>query len=233
MIRRQRKNPQPRQPPTAKAAELDDTPLVKPATVEEARRVLDLTAFPLPEGADTGGQRAIAHVRYQLSGTDVKSAFDFVRKEFTERGWKEAGESHSSADSASATFSGQGFHASVFAGKDSSKPGSLYVTITNEGNLNLKKLPVPPDAKVQPSSSPASLSYLTDKSPEETMAAVEKLLVDQGWTPYGQEVGMKKYKHSAIELMVSVGRGPGDKTMLSFHQTQMSAELPAPRSRST
>ena len=221
------KKPSAAESPTAKTAEVDDTPR-KPATVDEARRALDLTTFPLPEGAETGGQRAIAHVRYRLSGGDVKSAYDFVRQKLTERGWKEAGESFSTAEFAQGNFAGHGFHASVYAGKDSSKPGSLHVTITNQGNLNLKELPVPSGAKVQPSSSPSSISYLTDKSSEETAAAVEKLLVEQGWTPYGQDVGMKKYKQNAIELMASIAPGPGGQTVLSFHQNQMSADLPAP-----
>jgi hypothetical protein len=205
----------------------DEGPPPKPATVEEARRVLDLTTFPLPEGAETGGERAMAHVRYNVTGSDVKAAYGFVRKQFTERAWKETGEKHASADSEYSEFERQGFHASAFAGKDSSKPGSLYITITNQGNLNLVRLPVPPDAKVQPLISPTRISYVTDKSPEVTAAAVEKLLLEQGWIPYGHNVGMKKYKQNAIELKVVVHEVRG-RTSLSFHPSQMSADLPPP-----
>jgi hypothetical protein len=223
------KKPAEAKPTNVQRAELDDTPR-KPATVEEAQGVLDLTTFPLPEGAETGGERAIAHVAYRIAGVDSKSAFNFVRGEFTRRGWKEIGETSTTENGASGTFGGQGFVARVSAYPDSTVKDSkaVKVSITNQGNLNLAKLPVPPGAKHR-SSGATSVQYTTELSPDEATKAVHKLLTEQGWTPYGDNIGAKHYKQNAILLMAPIGKWPNDnKTMISYLASLMSADLPAP-----
>ncbi|MEX2140190.1 MAG: hypothetical protein WD894_13070 [Pirellulales bacterium] len=220
---------------------MDETPR-KPATVEEARRALDLTTFPLPEGpetgratvpmhegAESGSQRAIAVLRYKTGAQDAKTALDFVRKKFTEMNWKEVGETYVSEASASCTFAGKGFVANVNVSKDSSQAGDFSVSIWNRGNVNLAKLPVPPDAKPE-HSTPTSVGYFTEQSPDEAREAVHKLLTEQGWTPYGQDLSTKKYKQNAIELSAYVYAIPAfdKKTMIRYSTSQMSADLPAP-----
>jgi hypothetical protein len=223
-------------PKKSPPAETDNTPR-KPATAEEAQRVLDLTKFPLPEGAQVEGQSSIALLRYGVPSDDVKSAFDFVRQQFTKRGWKETGETNISAQYAMGTFAGQGFYADVRAYPDSSKPDSklVKVSIANQGNLNLATLPVPPGAK-QHYSTPPNVGYLTEMPIEEVVAAVDKLLTEQGWTPYGDNIGTKVYKQNAIELKASISAMPDlpdkpelkGKNMISFFSGLMSADLPAP-----
>ena len=221
---------------TSPPAEVDDKPRT-PATVEEAQRVLDLRTFPLPEGAEIEGQSSIALVRYGVPADDVKSAFDFVREKFIQRGWKEADETNISAQYAMGTFAGQGFYADVRAYPDSSKPDSklVKVSIANQGNLNLATLPVPPGAK-RHYSDPPNVGYLTEMPIEEAVGAVDKLLTEQGWTPYGDNIGTKVYKQNAIELRVSISAMPDlpdkpelkGKNMISYFSGLMSADLPAP-----
>jgi hypothetical protein len=214
---------------SAAAVELDNTPRT-PATVEEARRVLDLTKFPLPEGADAAGQRTIAHIEYRAPG-DVKSVFEFPRKQLMDQGWKEVAPTDLYETWAQGIFARDGFHVMVTLSQDSTdkRPGWISVSITNLGNVNLSKLPVPPDAKLLYSST-TSLGYVTEKSPAETAEAVHKLLTAQGWEPYDDPADIDTYKQNAIQLHASADSAAtqNGKTMLSYSAYQMSADLPAP-----
>src|SRR4029077_13530729 len=59
-----------------------------PATVEQAARVLDLSTFPLMDGAKSAESRHVANLSYVAPG-DPKKALEFQRKAFVAQGWKE------------------------------------------------------------------------------------------------------------------------------------------------
>ena len=59
-----------------------------PATVEEAAKALDLNQFPLLPGTPAPGGRSMAQLSYEGPG-EVKSGYEFQRKNLVERGWKE------------------------------------------------------------------------------------------------------------------------------------------------
>src|SRR6266699_6322823 len=59
-----------------------------PATVEQAAKVLDLSTFPLIDGAKSAESRHIANLSYVAPG-DAKKALEFHRKAFGAQGWKE------------------------------------------------------------------------------------------------------------------------------------------------
>jgi hypothetical protein len=69
----------------AKNRAADDTTsadaIKTPATVEQAARVLDLSTFPLMDGAKPTDSRHVANLSYVATG-DVKTAFEFNRKTF-------------------------------------------------------------------------------------------------------------------------------------------------------
>ena len=79
-----------------------------PATVEQAARVLDLSTFPLMDGAKPPESRQVANLFYLATG-DVKTAFEFNRKALFAQGWKELPNSSVTDQSASAMFSRDGF----------------------------------------------------------------------------------------------------------------------------
>src|SRR5512144_1853517 len=58
-----------------------------PATVEEAAKVLDLSAFPFMDGAKSTESRHVANLSYVAPG-DPKKALEFHRKAFGAQGWK-------------------------------------------------------------------------------------------------------------------------------------------------
>jgi len=83
-----------------------------PATVEQAARVLDLSTFPLMDGARSAESRHVANVSYVAPG-DPKKALEFHRKAFIAQGWKELPNSTISDESASAMFARDGFVVSL------------------------------------------------------------------------------------------------------------------------
>src|SRR5580704_8602009 len=79
-----------------------------PATAEQASRILDLSTFPLIDGAKPPWPRGIASLSYAAPG-DVKAAFAFHRQKLAAQGWKELPNSSVTAQAASGMFSRNGF----------------------------------------------------------------------------------------------------------------------------
>jgi hypothetical protein len=66
----------------------DSDAIKTPATVEQAAKVLDLSTFPLMDGAKPLELPQVANLFYLAPG-DVKPAFEFNRKALIAQGWKE------------------------------------------------------------------------------------------------------------------------------------------------
>lgn len=198
-----------------------------PATAEQAARVIDLSTFPLVDGAEPPWPRGVASLSYAARG-DVKKAFEFHRKKLTGQGWKELPNSSVTAQSASAMFSRTGFVVSVSI-YPAGEPGSLRIALQNHGNVRPGRLPVPSGVKPVYVGDSAAM-YVSDAAVPATAAAVRKLLLAQGWVPYGTAGDSTWFKQNAIRInaTVSVAPAQGGKTMISYSSEQMSADIPAP-----
>ena len=132
----------------AKNQAADDTTsadaIKTPATVEQAARVLDLSTFPLMDGAKSAESRHVANLSYVATG-DVKKAFEFHRKALFAQGWKELPNSSVTDQSASAMFSRDGFVVSLSV--IPYEATGVSVRLQNLGNVKPGKLPIPPNAK--------------------------------------------------------------------------------------
>ena len=104
-----------------------------PATVEQAAKILDLSTFPLMDGAKLLESRQVANLFYLATG-DVKTAFEFNRKALLAQGWKELPNSSVTDQSASAMFSRDGFVVYVSVSPHG-EPGSVQVRLQNQGNV--------------------------------------------------------------------------------------------------
>src|SRR4051812_21661863 len=94
---------------TAAQHSVAEEPVAKsPATVQEATRVLDLSTFPLIDGAKPPSPRHLASLNYVASG-DAKTGFEFQRKTLAAQGWKELPNSSVTDQSASGTFGRSGY----------------------------------------------------------------------------------------------------------------------------
>src|SRR6266436_2774519 len=197
-----------------------------PATVEQAARVLDLSTFPLMDGAKPLESPQVANLFYFATG-DVKTAFEFNRKALVAKGWKELPNSSVTDQSASAMFSRSGFV--VFVSVTPNGDGSLHVRLQNQGNVKPGKLPVPPDAKpVYVGDSTAM--YETAAAVAATADACRNLFVAQGWVPYGDAGDSAIFKQNANLATVTVSSAPakGGKTVVQYSNQLISADIPAP-----
>jgi hypothetical protein len=214
----------------AKNQAADDTTssdaIKTPATVEQAARVLDLSTFPLMDGAKPLETPQVANLFYLATG-DVKTAFEFNRKALVAQGWKELPNSSVTDQSASAMFSRNGFI--VFVTVTPSGDGSLHVRLLNQGNVKPGKLPVPPNAKpVYVGDSTAA--YETAAAVAATADACRKVFVAQGWVPYGDAGDTAVFKQNANLATVTVSSAPaqGGKTTIQYTNQLISADIPAP-----
>jgi hypothetical protein len=205
---------------------IGDLAAQEPATVADTAKLIDLSSFPLMTGGASRGPRRLAELNYTARG-DAREAYAFQKKTLEERGWNELPGGYLSDPSSSGMFGKDGFTISVTTSPGSA--GMVDVMLKNLGNVDLSKLPVPPDAKLL-YAFPASAAYVTEKGVQETSEALHALLTAQGWEPYGQAGDSLFFKKNAMRILArpAVAPAQGGKTMIQFGADLMSVELPAP-----
>src|SRR6059058_2116873 len=210
------------------AEDADSADAIKtPATAEQAAQLLDLSTFPLMDGAKPPDSRHMANLSYVATG-DVKKAFEFHRKALLAQGWKELPNSSVTDQSGSAMFSRSGFVVFVTV-TPHGEPGSVQVRLLNQGNVKPGKLPVPPNAKpVYVGDSTAM--YETEAAVPATVDACRNLFVAQGWAPYGDAGDSAVFKQNANLATATVSSAPakGGKTTIQYTTQLISADIPAP-----
>lgn len=204
-----------------------DGPIQKPATVEQAAQVLDLSTFPLMDGAKPERSRQVANLTYAATG-NAKAGFEFHRKTLTAQGWKELPNSSVTEQSASAMFARNGFllSLSVFS---NGKSGDLSIMLQNHGNIKPGQLPVPPGTKPVYVGDSAAM-YATEAAVPATAEACRNLFLAQGWAAYGGAGDSAEFRQNAIVVTstVSVAPAQGGKTMIQYSTQLISADIPAP-----
>ena len=198
-----------------------------PATVEQAAQVLDLSMFPLMDGAKSAESRHVANLSYVAPG-DPKKALEFNRKAFVEKGWKELPNSTISDQSADAMFARDEFVVSLSV--IPFEANGVSVRLINLGNVKPGKLPVPPNAKAVYQGDPTAM-YETDAAVAATADAIRNLFVAQGWVPYGKAGDSDFFKQNAILATATVSSAParGGKTMIQYSNQLISSDIPAPQ----
>ena len=198
-----------------------------PATVEQAAQVLDLSTFPLMDGAKPERSRQMANLTYAATG-NAKTGFDFHRKILTAQGWKELRNSSVTEQSASATFARSGFiiSLSVFS---SGKGGDLSIMLQNHGNIKPGQLPIPPGTKPVYIGDSAAI-YSTETAVPATTDACRNVFLAKGWSAYGGAGDSAEFKQNAILVTATVSSAPaqGGKTMIQYSTQLISADIPAP-----
>jgi hypothetical protein len=198
-----------------------------PATVAEAAQIVDLAKLSLYPGATFSGRRRLASLYYEAPAT-VQAAFDFHTKQLLERGFRQDAGAQITEQYASATFLRDGFKLSLSV-FPAGNAGKVNVTFTCHGNVDLASLPVPGDAKSF-FVGPVSSMFLSEAPPKKVAEACRKLLLDQGWEPYGVAGDTQFFRQNAIRLSAFIAAAPaqGGKTMITYSTVLMSAELSAP-----
>jgi hypothetical protein len=206
----------------------------EPATVEAAAKVLDLRAIALPNAAKVSGDRTLGMLMYEAKAKPT-AAVEFHRKDLLKRGFKELPGGYTSETTVTANFSKDGFL--IRASGSGSPDGGTSVTLVNDGNVALEKLPVPPGVKPFPLDK-STVAYTTSAKVAETSEACRKLLVAAGWEPYGRadtnatdkDSQMLYFKKNAIKLMSWVSTTPaeGGKTLIRYSTELLQVDLPVP-----
>jgi hypothetical protein len=205
-------------------------PAPKPASVADVVKVINLETFPTMDGATNVALRRVASLSYVVK-SDVKKAHEFQKQKLLAMQWKEQAGGSESDQGASSTFVKNGFvvAVSVFPAGAPDKAEQVNVFLINLGNVDVRKLPVPPGAKPL-YTTPASAGFVAEKSVEETTTACQKLLLAQGWQPYGSAGDSRFYKQNAVRLRANVASAPAQegKAVITYSTEQLSADLPAP-----
>lgn len=197
----------------------------KPAPVVVPQQI-NLRKLPRFEAGELTGISP-ANVSYKAKG-DLKSIYEFHKKQFLALGWKESPDSAVTDQYASGTFSGAGYSISASV-TPAGPPGEVSVMLHNHGNINLAKLPLPAGTKPV-YVGPLSAMHVTEAPVAETTEAVRKLLIDAGWEPHGNEGDSWHYKQglNRISAMISAAPAQGGKTMINYSSELMTGDLPAP-----
>ena len=215
----------------AKNRAADDTTsadaIKTPATVEQVARILDLSTFPLMDGAKSAESRHVANLSYVAPG-DANKALEFHRKAFVAQGWKELPNSTVSDQSASAMFGRDGFVVALSV--IPFEANGVSVRLQNLGNVKPGKLPVPPGSKPVYVGD-ATAMYSTDAAVPATADAIRNVFVAQGWVPYGKAGDSDFFKKNAILATATVSSAPaqGGKTAIQYTNQLISSDIPAPQ----
>ena len=197
------------------------------ATAKQAAAVLDLSKFPLYRPDGEANARVIASQSYSAQGS-VKEVADAIGRALGKSGFKTLEGATVTEDYANAQYTKEGFivNLSVFPG---SKPGVVSVALNNQGNVDLKQLPVPAGSK-QLYAFPSMVSYETGLSAADATKECLRLLQGAGWERFGETTASFFVKSNAVKVQVSVTEMPGQegKSSIQFTCEQMSADLPAP-----
>jgi hypothetical protein len=202
-------------------------PLGHPAKHTEAAKVLDLEKFELMPGLiNRPGICTVSQLIYRSKG-DVKSGFEFQRAKLQAMGWKELPGTNVTEQYSSGFFQRGGFHVSVSV-NPMGEAGTVDVSVINHGNVELSKLPLPPNL-TSVYVGPITAMYTTTEPVLATAETCEKLLTAAGWKPYGSAGDTKYYKQNSVLIQATVSSAPaqGGKTMISVNSQQLSADLPA------
>lgn len=213
----------------ATAAAASDNPVpaqaATPATAAEAAKVLDLRTFPRLASEVDETVPTIAQLDYAAKAK-TKEAFEHHRAELLKQGWKEGPNAYVTDESASSTFSKQGFQLalSVFPSED-----EVSISIHNLGNVDFTRLPVPKGFKSL-YATPVTVAYVGDATVDEATTEVATQLKSEGWIPYGDAGDVRYFRQNAIKLSARIHSAPGQggKTVVDYSSELMSAELPAP-----
>lgn len=209
--------------PKAEPPAIEDA-VREPATVADAIAAVDLRKLPVPADVENAGL-AIANAGFTTK-QDAKATYAAIEKFLTDAGCKPYSDLQAYEGSMNRGFTRNGFRFSVSV---SSVGGETNAMVFNLGNVNLSKLPVPPGAKPW-HAFPDTAAFITDAGVEETREATRKVLLEQGWQPYGGAADTSDYKKNATSIGVTINSPPATpgQTVISFGSRQLSADLPAP-----
>ncbi len=188
---------------------------------------IDLSKLDLLEPIGTT-VRNRAELSY-TSGSTVAAAYASLEKQLKAREFVPKAGAAVTEQYASGVFQfqdkGDRIAVMIFPGGDK----GVTVTVSNQGAVELAKLPVPAGAK-ELFSGPSSIQYVTGKTVDETRESVSVSLTADGWQQYGEAGPILSFKKGPLQLrtMIVAAPGQGGKTVFDYQTQMMSADIDAP-----
>ncbi len=194
------------------------------ATIAQAKAVIDLSGKPLVE-ASGEAQTQVAFQSFKAAG-DATAIAKAVDQALVSRGLDQLAGATFTADYGSATYQKSGYHVNLLV-MPSGEPNLVTVSITNQGNVDLKKLPKPQgttELYVQPWSG----IFVCDLPVSEANKSCRELLERDGWEWFGDTSASFFMRQNAVRLQVMCSESPAQqgKTSLQFSTELMSSALP-------
>lgn len=193
-----------------------------PATVADAKKVLDLSQKPLAEPIEAPAL-SVAWQQFETKGAPdaVAKAIDaaLVKQGLVQQPGTTFTESYSSA-----TYLKAGFTFSL-AVMPSGKDGVSSVTMSNLGNVDFKALPKVPGSKEVFVQSGSAI-FSSELSANEARAKLREVLEAGGWEWFGETEASFFMRKNAVRLQAMCNASPDGKTMMILSSEQMSATMP-------
>jgi hypothetical protein len=198
-----------------------------PATLQEVLKVVDLRQMPKPESA-TVKIATPTKLFYSVPGTLADTAA-FCKKKLTDMDWIEDDAKVPGLDPNQYVFAGfekAGFYISLSVSK-SMKGGLIDVNLTNQGNVDPRRLPRPADAKAT-FDYWYYVSFATAAKPQEVIELCRQELTAKGWKQYA--VANAKFHaqegrilvgfvNNAMDFSLNAKAEPEGKTVVEYRMT--------------
>jgi hypothetical protein len=159
-----------------------------PATLKEALAVIDLSTFPVPDGALYADKSPVAS-SYVLPRGDVAKAVELYRSTLVQQGWKPAADPklfEVGKDWAQLIFVKQGFTLYASVGVSSGN-GNMNAALFHVGNIDARTLPRPAGAEIA-EALPSRIIYRTVVKPDDFKEFMCTEMEKQGWQQYSRRL---------------------------------------------
>jgi hypothetical protein len=186
----------------------------RPASEADTLRAIDLRKLPRMKGA-SGAQVDSARMEYTVAGT-IADVLRFYQGEFSQRGWAQRSTtSPPSANHARVRFAKEAFLVDLSVQSEGGK--ELRVLVQHRGDLDLRKLPHPLDAKIDPASEQEEVNLATNLSLRAAKAYYRQELPKFGWKESsGSSNQTLEFTQNATRVMVTIDTSPAATTSVQL-----------------
>lgn len=196
---------------------------MKATTVDEARELLDLRKWPVPQGAGIAAAATSAATGFRTPAP-VESAFAEQRAQLESSGWALVGDAQVHRHSASGTFGKAGHVLSVSVMPDGA---GAVVQMMHHGNVDLSTIKPPRGVGVRFAQAISAL-WESSEAPDAAAANLREFLLANGWEEYGEAGPMRYFRNNAVRLSAMTSAAPDGKTIHHLGVELMPAQIPVP-----
>jgi hypothetical protein len=195
-----------------------------PASLPEIRDTIDWTKVSLPEGS-APGRKGLSSYALEAPGTFAEAAA-FFRKTLPELGWREDPNPVPGIDQKDylyLIFEKAPMYLTV-NGYRANPKGPMTIFLTNWGNVDVRQLPKPADAKFRSNGRFAAM-YATGTSPADATDFCRKALVERGWKEVPADSAkffakegriVLRFLQNAMEVGVVAAKNPAGETEVTL-----------------